>query len=135
MFLTLSNSVKRRLRDINMTFLNKRSHKTEEESKQKRTDMLTVDVGIRHNNYFSVSELFYIEILADSRSQSGNYGSELIVSIDSVESCFLDIQHFTPKRKYRLNPSVASALSRTSRRISLDDKNLGFRAVLGLAVR
>ncbi len=93
--------------------------------------MLTVNIGIRHNYYFVVSDFCYIKLVADTRSECKNNGCKLIVSDNLVNSCLFDIEHFTPKRKYCLNTVVSAFFCRAARRISLDDKQF---CVFGILV-
>ena len=52
----------RRLRDIQITGLDQRTHMPEEEGQEKRSDVASVNVGIRHDNDFVVSRLLNIKL-------------------------------------------------------------------------
>ena len=48
---------KRRLGDINVAVRDELAHKAEEECQKQSSDMRTVDIGIRHNDYLAVAKL------------------------------------------------------------------------------
>src|SRR5699024_10866536 len=94
----------------------------------------TVDIGIRHNDYLVVSELSNIKIIADTRTQCGYNGHNLVVTVNLVDSRLFNIEHFTPKRQNSLNSSVTASLCGTARRVTLYDEYFGFAAVPRLTV-
>ena len=96
--------------------------------------MRTVNIGIRHNDYFSVAEFFNIKILADRRTESSHNGHKLFVCIYLVYARFFNIEHFTPERKYRLIAAVTPLFCRTARGISLDDVKLSLCDIMLIAV-
>ena len=96
--------------------------------------MRTINIGIGHNDYLAVAKLFNVEILADGGSQSRNDRHELFIAVNLVDTCLFNVEHFSPKRKYRLITGISSQLCGTTRRISLDDVKLGKGIVLIVAV-
>ena len=61
--------------------------------------MSSVNIGIAHDYYFMVAELFKVEFVSDAASESDNKGVELIVIIDLVKPCLFNIEHFAPHCK------------------------------------
>ena len=96
--------------------------------------MRTVDIGIRHNDYFVIAQLFNIEFVSDTRSERDYYGVELIISVNLVRSCLFDVQHFSPERKNCLEAAVTTLRCGAARRVTLDDIYLGKGSVSFVAV-
>ena len=86
--------------------------------------MRAVNIGIGHNDNFSVSQLCYIKVLTDRGSQRCYYRHKLLIAVNLIYPCFFNVQHLTPQRKYSLIFSFSAFLSRASRRVSLDDVDL-----------
>ena len=86
MLFALADLEKRRLGKINVTRIKQRSHISEKECQQKRSDMSTVDIGIRHDNDLVISKLVYIEIFAYARTESGNDGNKLFICDNLVKA-------------------------------------------------
>ena len=86
--------------------------------------MRTVHIGIRHDNDFAVAQLVDVEVLADGRSQSGDYRHQLFVAVYPVDACLFHVQHLAPERQDRLIAAVSAFLGRTARRVTLDDVQL-----------
>lgn len=91
--------------------------------------MLTVNIGIRHNNNFAVTQFCNIKFVAYTRAECGYNRHKFIVSVNSVKSCLFYIEHFTPERQNSLEFTVTTALCRTARRVTLYDVNFGNLAV------
>ena len=72
--------------------------------------MRTVNIGIRHNDNLVVSELCNIKFITYACTERSDNGHKLVISVNSVNSCFFNIEHFTPKREDSLNSSVTAAL-------------------------
>ena len=86
--------------------------------------MRTVDIGIGHDDNLVVSELILIEFITDTSTECHNYGLELLICINLIDSCLLNVEHLTPERKDSLILTLSTLLSRTAGGISLNDKNL-----------
>ena len=91
--------------------------------------MCTIDIGIRHDNDFIISELADIKIFVNSCSESRNHRFDFRICINSVQTRFLYIQNFTSKWKNRLSRTASCSLCRTTGRITLYDVNFAFRRV------
>ena len=96
--------------------------------------MRTVDVGIGHNYNFAVAKFFNIEIGADICTESSYNRLKFIVAVNFINSCFFNVKHFTPERKYCLKASVTALFCRTTRRVTLDDIDFGKRVISELTV-
>ena len=118
-----------------MTVLDKGTHKSEEECKQKSSDMFTVNVGIGHDNNSAVAELGNIEILAYACTQSLYNRHKLFVVINLVHTCLFNVEHLTPESKNSLEGTVSALLCRAARRVTLDDVDFGLGRILFVAVR
>ena len=117
-----------------MTLLDQRAHVTEKEGQQQRSDMRAVNIRIRHDDDFIITQLFSIEFIADTRAERRDNRRQLIIAVYLVESCFLDVQHFAPQRQDRLEFSVTSLLSGAARGVTLYDVDLCLAPVLTLTV-
>ena len=94
--------------------------------------MCTVNIGIGHNDDLMITKFGDIKILMDSGSKSSDHGLDLFVSVNLVQTCFLNVQDLTTKWKDRLCGTVSRCLGGTARGISLYDVDL---AVLRILVR
>ena len=105
-----------------MSLFNQLRHEPIKKRKHKRGNMCPVYIGIRHNDNFVIAKLRDIKILMDACSKCSNHGANLRIAVDSVQSCLLNIQNFSPKRKNRLRSSVTCGFCGTPCRVSLYDK-------------
>lgn len=69
-----------------MAGVKQRSHVSEEECEQKRSDMSAVNIGIGHDNHLVISELVYIKIFAYTCTESGNDRDKLFVCNNLVKA-------------------------------------------------
>ena len=115
----------RRLGNIYMTLLYKRSHITEEERQKKCSYMLSVNIGICHYNHFSVSYFCNVKIVSYSRTYRGYNREQFFVAENLIYTRFFYVQHFSPKRENCLKTSVTSLLCAAARGISLYNIYLG----------
>src|SRR5690349_15362507 len=112
---------------------------TEEEGQKQRADMRTVNVGIRHENDFAVTQLGGIKIiLADSATERSNHGTNFFVAKHLVIPRLLHVQDLSFKREDRLEAAIASLLRGAACRFALDQIDLAavrltLRAVSQLA--
>ena len=59
---------------------------SEEECQKQCSDMRTVDIGIRHNNDFTVFQIIDIEIIADTCTECLYNRQQLFVLVNLVNS-------------------------------------------------
>ena len=97
--------------------------------------MRPVNIGIGHDDNFSVAAFCKIEILADTRTKCGYHCANFGVCKNFIESCFFDVENFSAQRKYSLKSSVASLLCAAARRIALNEINFSFLGVFDRAIR
>ena len=70
------DAVERRHRDIGVSLFDQGAHVSEQEGEQERRNVLTVHIRVGHDDDLAVAELVEVEILADSRTESGNEGAD-----------------------------------------------------------
>ena len=70
--------------------------------------MSAVNVGIGHNDYLVITELFYIELIAYTCAQSCYNRHQLFVADNLIKSCLFNVEHFTPEWENSLNVSVSA---------------------------
>ena len=126
----------RRLRDIEITGLDQRTHMPEEEGQKKRADVASVDIGIRHDDDLVIARLLGLHLVVpdacpDGRDQRADLGRGKHL----VGACPLDIQDLAAKGKNGLVGAVTTLLGGTARRITLDKKDFGFGRIALLAIR
>ena len=89
--------------------------------------MRSVHVGIRHNDYFVITEFIDIEFVrTDARAKCGNDCSYFNISQNFIEPGFFHVEDLSPKRENCLVPSVASLFCRASGRVAFNQVNLTF---------
>ena len=96
MVLSLTDAEQGRLCQIDMPFLHKRFHKAEKEGQQKRTDVGAVDVGIRHNDNFTIAQFGEVEFLANPTAQCCDNRHQLFISVHLIQTSLFNVQHFAP---------------------------------------
>ena len=96
--------------------------------------MRTVDIGIRHDDYLVVSELCLIELVTDTCAQSHYYRLKLLIGINLVDSCLLNVEHLTPERENSLILTFSALLSRSACGVTLYDEDLTELCLIALAV-
>ena len=133
--LVFRQTEKRRLRKVDVPFLDERLHEAEEKREKQRADMRAVDIGIGHDDNFSVAKLREIKIFADAAAERRHDGLELFVAVNLVEPRLFHVQHLAPERENRLVASVAAAFRGTAGGVAFDDVNFRFLRVAALAVR
>ena len=87
--------------------------------------MRTVDVGIRHNNDFAVTEFGDIKFTADTRAERKNDRNNLRRRINAVEPALFDVEDFAAQRENGLKLAVPPVLGCPAGRISLNEVQLG----------
>ena len=78
-----------------MSSFYQRSHKSKEEGKQKRSNMRTIHIRIRHDNNLFIPKSFNIKAILDSASDSSNKRFNFIIRHHLLENSLLCIQNFT----------------------------------------
>ena len=96
--------------------------------------MRTVNIGISHDDDLMITKFGDIKIFVNSSSESSDHGFDLFVSVNLIQTCFLNIQDLTSKGKDRLCGTVSRCLGGTARGISLYDVNLAILRILVRAV-
>src|SRR5690606_22796832 len=84
------------LGDIEVTALNEFRHLAEEECQQERTNMRTVDIRIRHDDDFMITQLLRIKfILADGCAKRSDQRANFLASQHLIETRALNVQNLT----------------------------------------
>ena len=92
--------------------------------------MSPINISIRHNDNFGVSEFFEGELFStDPCSQCRDDVNDLGISEDFVESCLVYIDTFTFKREDGLILSIPALFGSTTRGVALYKKQFGSRRV------
>ena len=131
---SLFTQIQRRRSQINIAILNQSTHPAEEESQNQRGDMATVHIGIGHDDYLVITNLFQVQrlrvVLCTHRY---THGTEDILDFLAFENLvvhgLLHIQNLTTQWEDSLIITVASLLCRTAGRVSLDEEKLALRRV------
>ena len=132
LFLAGLDLVEWRLRDIEVATLDDVGEVPEEECQQQGADVRTVDVGVGHHDDPMVAESAGVELIADRGPERRDQRSDLVVLQHLVEPRLLDVQNLAAQRQDGLEAAVAALLRRTTRRVTLDDVELGpARVALG----
>ena len=137
---TLRALIERRTCDVQVALLDHLFHMTEEEGHNKSRNMRTIDIGIRHDDHFVVTDLGEVErfrILFGSEGDSQR--REDVTHLFGLEHLmlhrFLDVEDLTAERQDSLVYTVTSGLSGTACRVSLDEEELALSRVFGYTVR
>ena len=100
--------------------------------------MRPIHIGISHDHNLVVTKLRNIKVISvsfgESTSECIDHGLDFRIGKHLVNSSLLHIQDLTSDRKDCLVITVAGSLCRTSRRISLYDKDLTLGRILFLTV-
>src|SRR5256885_2401051 len=115
-----SDLVERRLCDIEVLPDDHLRHVAEEEGQQQRPDVRSIDVGVSHQNYMVISQFIDVKFLADAGTKRGDQVADLLRGEDLVFAGLFDVEDLATQRQDRLEPTVAGALRRTTRGITLD---------------
>ena len=86
--------------------------------------MLTVDIGIGHQNALVIASLVDVELPTDAGSESGDDCLNFCVGKHAVETRAFDVQDFSAQRQNRLCLWVATTHCRTAGRVTLNDVDL-----------
>ena len=80
-----------------MTLFDKRTHEAEEEGKHESAYMRAVNIGISHDDYFAVAELWEVDLISYTTAESGYYRHKFIIAVNTVKTGFFNIEHFSPQ--------------------------------------
>ena len=79
LLLAPAQSVERRLANVDMAAFNQRQHLPVKKGKQEGTDMSAIHIGIGHNDYFVIAQLFQVEFfLANTSAQRSHQLLDLL---------------------------------------------------------
>ena len=110
-----TNSVERRLSGVNEISLDKRWHLTVEKREQKRSDMRTVDVGVRHDDDLIVTALGNVDFAAVAHADRRDHTLNLFVLENANVMRFVRVDDLAAQRKNRLKFSKTPAFRRAAR--------------------
>ena len=96
--------------------------------------MLTVDIGIGHQDDLVVPKLGEVELIVDSGAQGGDDGLDFGVLQHPVDAGLLDVDDLAAQWQDRLEHRVAAALSRAAGRVTLHHIQLALLGIGGTAV-
>src|SRR4029077_14787849 len=129
------HAIERRLRDIDVAFINQLAHVTEEKGEQQRANVAAVHVRVGHKNHFVIAQLRRVEIIfADAGAERGDDAADFFVAEHLVVAGFLDIQNLTFERQDGLVAAVAAAFGRSAGGFSLDDEEFAAGRIALLAI-
>ena len=125
--------------DVEVSLLNHLLHVTEEESHDQCGDVCTIDIGIRHDDYFVVTDLREIEGFrvifgTEGYAQSGKDVTNLFGLKDFVLHSLLDVEDLTAQREDSLVYSVATCLGCTACGVTLDEEEFALGRIFGCAI-
>src|SRR4029077_3776187 len=117
------DTIERRLRDIDVAFIDELTHVTEEKGEQQRANVAAVHVRVGHQDHFVIAQLRGVEIIfADAGAEGGDDAADFFVAEHLVVAGFLDIQNLTFERQDGLVAPIAPAFGRSAGGFSLDDE-------------
>src|SRR3989344_474481 len=128
------NFKKRGLCDIKMAVFDDVRQMPEEECQKKRQYMLTVNVGVRHDDDAVVPEFIGVERFCNPHSESDDERFKFFKFYNFVQSCPFGVENFTFERKDSLEFPVATLFGAAACGITLNDKKFRDRRILFLAV-
>ena len=110
-------------------------HLTVEKGQQQRTNMGTIDVGVRHDDDAVIAQFVGIELFSsNSTTHCGNQCAYFGRRKHLVESSFFDIKDLPLQRQNRLGAPVPALFCRTACGVTLYKIEFGERWVFFLAV-
>ena len=104
----------RRLRDVHVPRLDQLRHLAVEERQRKRSDMRSVDVGVRRQHHQQVGVL-EVELFPDPVLDRRHCRLDLDVREHLVDAALLDVDDLPAQRQHRLGRAVARLLRRAAR--------------------
>ena len=122
--------VKRRHRNIDMSFKDQFRHKAVEQRQEQCRDMGTVHVRISHDDDLIITQFADVKVISVSFGKSTakciDHCLDLCVCQYFIDTCFFHIQDLTTDWQDCLEHTVSGRLCRTSGRIPLHNENLTF---------
>ena len=109
----ISHTVKRRLGNIQVTFLDQFRHGTEEKGEEQGADVAAVHVGIGHDDS-PIAQAFEVEIIAHAGAEGRDERLDFITRKDFVQPGALGVHDFSPQRQNRLEVLVATLFGRST---------------------
>src|SRR5690606_19259009 len=98
----------RRLRDVNVSPVDELAHLPVEEREQKRTDVRSVDVGVRHDDDAVIAQFRDVELVgSDATAKRGDQRADLLVAEHFVETRLLDVEDLALDGQNSLDLAVA----------------------------
>jgi len=123
------HAVQRRLRDIEVPFLNQLRHMPEEERQQKGSYVRAVDVRIGHDDDTVVSKLGEVQPVGAGPQGCGEV-PDFLVCQDLVLRGLLYVENLAPERQDSLKAAVPSLFGRTAGGVSLNQVEFAELGVL-----
>ena len=128
--------VERRQGDEDMPRVNQLRHVPEEKRQQQRPDVGSVDIRVGHDDHAVVAELLELEVApTDAAPERGHERAHLRRRQHLVEARLLDVEDLALQRQDGLRSPVPTLFGGTACGGPLDQKHLGQRRILFLAVR
>ena len=124
LLLPLRHPIQRRLSDVDVALLDQVPHLPEEEGEQKRADVRTVHVCIRHDDDLVIAGLLEFEVLPDAASDGCDHRPDLFVREDLVDSRSLHVEDLALERQDGLERPVSTLLRAPAGAVSLDQVDL-----------
>src|SRR5690606_38557837 len=109
-------------------------HLLEEEGHQEGGDVGPVDVGVGHDDYAVVAQVFGIAVLARAAAEREDQVGDFAVGADLVGGGAGDVEDLAADGEDRLALAVARLLGAAAGAVALDDEQLGFRIAFARAV-
>ena len=102
--------------------------------------MSSVHIGICHNDYLVVTDLFNIEstfliTIADTGANCGDHSLNFLILESSMQTGLLNINDLTTKRQNGLSRSITSRLRGTTSRVTLNNEDFRFSRISFGAIR
>ena len=133
--LSALDAIERRLRDVDVSFLDQFAHVAEEECEKKRANVAAVHVRVGHENYFVVAQLCGVEIiLAYAGAERSDDGANFFVAEHLVVPRLFDVQDFALEGQDRLIAAVAPALGRAAGGLAFDEEDFAAGGIALLAI-
>ena len=96
--------------------------------------MRAVNVSVGHDNDAVVAELFWVTVLAGATTQRQRKIGYLLIGADFVSGGAGNVQDLAADRQNCLALAVARLFGAATRRIALDDKQLGLAVTFTAAI-
>ena len=120
------DAVQRRHSDEGVSLFNQGTHVAEQQGEQQGCNVLTVNVGVGHDDDLAVAQFRQVEVFADSRSECGDQGANRIRAQCAVQASLFHVQNLASDRQNCLVFGVASANGRAACGVTLDDEDFAF---------